>query len=64
MIRAVVPVVPMNFVRKRLYSLALGYEDLKDHHTLRHDLALQTAAERDTPLACASMLCRWGNQAD
>jgi hypothetical protein len=42
----------------------LGYEDLNDHHSLRHDLALQTAVERDTPLASASTLCRWENQAD
>ena len=53
-----------SLVRQRLYSLALGYEDLNDHHTLRHDLALQTAVERDTPLASASTLCRWENQAD
>ncbi len=53
-----------SLVRQRLYGLALGYEDLNDHHSLRHDLALQTAVERDTPLASASTLCRWENQAD
>jgi len=53
-----------SLLRQRLYGLALGYEDLNDHHSLRHDLALQTAVERDTPLASASTLCRWENQAD
>ena len=51
-------------VRQRLYGLALGYEDLNDHQALRHDLALQTAVERDTALASASTLCRWENRAD
>jgi hypothetical protein len=51
-------------VRQRLYGLALGYEDLNDHQALRHDLAIQTAVERDTPLASASTLCRWENRAD
>ena len=53
-----------SLLRQRLYGLALGYEDLNDHHRLRHDLALQTAVERDSPLASASTLCRWENRAD
>jgi len=53
-----------SLVRQRLYALALGYEDLNDHHTLRDDLAIQTAVERDTRLASASTLCRWENRAD
>jgi hypothetical protein len=53
-----------SLVRQRLYALALGYEDLNDHQTLRQDLALQTAVERDTALASASILCRWQNRAD
>ena len=53
-----------SLIRQRLYGLALGYEDLNDHQALRHDLALQTAVARDTPLASASTLCRWENQAD
>ena len=28
---------------QRVYALALGYEDLNDHETLRLDLAIQTA---------------------
>ena len=38
-------------IRQRLYGLAAGYEDLNDHDTLRHDLAWQTAVERDRALA-------------
>ena len=53
-----------SLVRQRLYALALGYEDLNDHHSLRHDLAIQTAVERDSALASASTLCRWENRAD
>ena len=53
-----------SLIRQRLYGLALGYEDLKDHQALRQDLALQTAVGRDTELASASTLCRWENQAD
>jgi hypothetical protein len=54
----------LSLLRQRLYGLALGYEDLNDHQTLRNDLALQTAVKRDTALASASTLCRWENRAD
>ena len=54
----------VSMLRQRVYALALGYEDLNDHDTLRRDVALQTAAERDTELASASTLCRWENRAD
>ena len=50
-------------VRQRVYSLALGYEDLNDHDELRRDLALQTAVEKDRVLASASTLCRFENRA-
>ena len=30
-------------VRQRVYGLALGYEDLNDHNTLRHDPLLAVA---------------------
>ena len=45
-------------LRQRIYGLALGYEDLNDHQALRHDLAVQTAVDRDTPLASPATLCR------
>ena len=46
-------------LRQRVYALALGYEDLNDHHSLRQDIALQTALGQDTPLASSSTLCRF-----
>jgi hypothetical protein len=50
-------------LRQRVYALALGYEDVNDHAALRHDLALQTAAERDRALASPSTLSRFENAA-
>ncbi len=40
----------LELYKQRIYGLALGYEDLNDHKTLRYDLALQTAVERDEAL--------------
>jgi hypothetical protein len=54
----------LQLLRQRIYGLALGYEDLNDHDTIRHDLALQTSVESDQPLASASTLCRLENRAD
>lgn len=54
----------LSMLRQRVYGLALGYEDLNDHDTLRADLALQTAVERDTELASAPTLCRFENRTD
>jgi len=54
----------LQLLRQRIYGLALGYEDLNDHETLRQDVALQTAAQTDQELASASTLCRWENRAD
>jgi hypothetical protein len=53
----------LSLVRQRIYGLAQGYEDLNDHDTLRHDLAWQTAVERDTALASSPTLCRLENRA-
>ena len=53
-----------NFLRQRVYALALGYEDLNDHNELRHDPALQTAVGRDVGMASASTLCRFENSVD
>ena len=50
-------------VSQRVYSLALGYEDLNGHDQLRRDLALQTAVEKDRVLASASTLCRFEKRA-
>jgi len=54
----------LSLLRQRIYALALGYEDLNDHHTLRRDAAIQTAVQRDQVLASSSTLCRWENRAD
>jgi len=54
----------LRLLRQRIYALALGYEDINDHETLRGDVALQTAVEADKILAGASTLCRWENRAD
>jgi hypothetical protein len=48
----------IDLLRQRIYGLALGYEDLNDHDTLRHDLAWQTAVERTDALASSPTLCR------
>ena len=54
----------VSMLRQRVYGLAQGYEDLNDHDTLREDLALQTAVNRDEALASAPTLCRLENRAD
>ncbi len=53
-----------DLLRQRVFGLALGYEDLNDHDVLRHDLAWQTAVERDQALASSPTLCRFENRAD
>jgi hypothetical protein len=51
---------------QRIFSLALGYEDLNDQQTMRVDPALQLAAgcspESDEPMASPSTLCRLENR--
>jgi len=54
----------LSMVRQRVYGIAQGYEDLNDHDVLRDDVALQTAVNRDAPLASAPTLCRMENRAD
>ena len=48
-----------DLLAQRTTAMALGYEDLNDHDTLRHDPALRllSSSERDT-LAASSTLCR------
>ena len=52
-----------SMLRPRIYDLALGYEDLNDHDSLRKDLLWQTATERTEELASCSTLCRLENRA-
>lgn len=49
---------------QRIYGLALGYEDLNDHDTLRKDLLWQSAVERGDELASSPTLCRLEQRAD
>lgn len=53
----------VDLLRQRIYGIALGYEDLNDHDTLRSDAAWQTAVERDEELASSPTLCRLENRA-
>ena len=54
----------VDLLRQRIYGLALGYEDLNDHETLRHDVAWQTALDRHAELASDSTLCRLEQRVD
>jgi hypothetical protein len=54
----------VDLIRQRGYSLALGYEDLNDHRSLRRDVALQTALGREETRASPSTLCRFEQQAN
>ena len=54
----------IDLVRQRVYGLALGYEDLNDHDTLRHDPLWQTAVERRDALASSPTLCRLEQRVD
>lgn len=47
-----------DMLRQRVFGLVQGYEDLSDHATLRNDVLMQTACERDTALASPPALCR------
>lgn len=50
---------------QRIFGIALGYEDLNDHQTLRNDplmaLLAQQRPDPDAPLASPSTLCRFEN---
>lgn len=51
---------------QRIFGIALGYEDLNDHQTLRNDPLFQTITERgideEQPLASPPTLCRLENR--
>ena len=54
-------------LRQRVFGIALGYEDLNDHQTLRDDPLVKVLAERppdpEAPLASPPTLCRLENAA-
>jgi len=56
-----------SMLAQRIFSIALGYEDLNDQQTMREDRALQAAVgcdpEEDSPLASPPTLCRLENRA-
>ena len=54
----------VDMLRQRVYGLALGWEDLNDHSTVRQDLAMQTAVGVDREVASAPTLCRLEKWAD
>jgi len=54
----------LHLLRQRVYGIALGYEDLNDHDTLRNDLAIQTAVGADKTLGSHSTLSRLEHWAD
>ncbi len=53
---------------QRVFGIAMGYEDLNDHQTLRDDPLFQTITDNppspDEPLASPATLCRWENRID
>lgn len=53
---------------QRIFGIALGYEDLNDHDTLRHDplfsVLAEKAPESESPLASSPTLCRLENRID
>src|SRR4029077_9925114 len=55
-----------SMIAQRVVAIALGYEDLNDHQTLRNDPALKVAAGRvpddDPALASPPTLCRLENR--
>ena len=54
----------ISMLKQRIYGIALGYEDLNDHATLRNDPAIQTAVDRVEPLASSPTLCRMENRSN
>jgi len=53
-----------SLLRQRVFSLALGYEDVNDHQTLRQDPALQVANGELKMLASSSTLTRFEQRSD
>jgi hypothetical protein len=47
-----------DMVAQRIYGLCMGWADVCDHNTLRHDLLMQTAVGRAEELASAPTLSR------
>ncbi len=52
----------LEMLRQRVYGIALGYEDLNDHNTLRTDDLLKLCIGSDNSLASSPTLCRFENR--
>jgi len=50
-------------LQQRVFGLALGYEDLNDHDTLRKDIAFQVGVNSTETLASSPTLSRFENKA-
>jgi hypothetical protein len=50
-----------SMLKQRVYGLALGYEDLNDHNTLRKCPAFQASVGQTREMASAPTLCRLEN---
>lgn len=48
----------VSLLRQRIYGLALGFEDVDDHDSLRHDLAIQAACGTGEVLGSSSTVGR------
>ena len=51
----------LEMIRQRVYGIALGYEDLNDHDTMRNDDVLKVSVGTDASLASKSTLSRLEN---
>jgi len=53
-----------SMLKQMVFGLALGYEDLNDHDSLRNDPCISAATGSLEPLASSPTLCRMQNRAD
>jgi hypothetical protein len=53
-----------SMIKQRVYGIALGYEDLNDHDSLRKCPAMQTSIDTLDDMASSSTLCRMENNAN
>lgn len=54
----------LSMLRQRIYGIALGYEDVNDHDSLRHDIGIQSALEIDKKGSSSPTLCRFEKYAN
>lgn len=54
----------LEMLRQRVFGIALGYEDLNDHDTLRHDFGLRFSVGQQKALASSPTLQRFEHWAD